>query len=109
MSANTRQDHIWGLTTADGWLEARMKGSMQPAAMRATTEETVRSWVQRFHVSADARQAFHATLARCRAENIGAVLILMPEASWFRAITPPEGEPNSARSSTIWHTISAFS
>ena len=25
--------------------------------------------------------------------NIGAVLILMPEASWFRAITPPEGEP----------------
>ena len=34
MSANTRQDHIWGLTTADGWLEARMKGSMQPTAMR---------------------------------------------------------------------------
>jgi hypothetical protein len=93
MSANTRQDHIWGLTTADGWLEARQKRSMQPTSMRATTEETVRSWVQRFHVSADARQAFHATLARCRAENIGAALILMPEASWFRAITPAEGEP----------------
>jgi hypothetical protein len=93
MSANTRQDHIWGLTTDDGWLEARRKGSMQPGEVRATTRETVRSWVQRFHVSADARQAFHVTLARCRAENIGAALILMPEASWFRAITPPEGEP----------------
>jgi hypothetical protein len=93
MSANTRQDHVWGLTTNDGWLEARIKRSMQPAEMRATTEQTVHSWVKQFHVSADARQAFHVTLARCRSENIAAALVLMPEASWFRAITPPEGEP----------------
>ena len=93
MSANTRQDHIWGLTTADGWLEARMKGSMAPAEVRTTTEGTVHSWVQRFHVSADARQAYHVTLARCRTEHIAAALVLMPEASWFRAITPLEGEP----------------
>ena len=44
--------------------------------------------MRRLTVDPDAARALRLTLARCRSEGIGAVVILMPEAGWYRELLP---------------------
>lgn len=84
-----RHDFVWTNTDPGGWLEvqppadpaiARGHGEAEAAAMRG------------FTVHPDSDRALRQTLARCAAERIGAAVVLMPEAAWFRELYRGDAE-----------------
>jgi hypothetical protein len=79
-----RHDFVWTHTDRGGWLAAPPaaggRGGHEGVAMRG------------FAVHPDSDRAVRQTVARCRAEGIGAAVVLMPEAAWFRELYRGDAE-----------------
>jgi hypothetical protein len=87
-----RQDYAWTAGDADGWLPAPSpRDAAHAAALRDEKVRTEGSALRAFHIDPAADRALGASVARCRAEGIPVALVLMPEASWYRALLPADG------------------
>ena len=53
---------------------------------------TLEAAVQQIAIAPESEQALRLTLERCQAEGIGAAIVLMPEAAWFRELLSSAGE-----------------
>ncbi|QJW95358.1 hypothetical protein [Frigoriglobus tundricola] len=76
------------MTDAHGWLPPAGGPGPDPQAGARTVaayRDTLRDW----RPGAAPAAALRDTLALCRAEHIDVALVLMPEASMFRALSPP--------------------
>lgn len=85
-----RHDYVWTNTDAGGWLE--MPPATDPAAARAHAAEVDGAAMRQFTVHPDGDRAIRQTLARCASETIGAAVVLMPEAAWFRELYRGDAE-----------------
>lgn len=88
-----RQDFIWSHIDECGWLEAPAPRS--EAEAQSNRERTMRDdgpQMRRFRIAPDSDRALRLTLDRCRDEQIAAAIVLMPEATWFRAFYAGNGD-----------------
>lgn len=85
-----RQDYAWTHGDADGWLPA--PPPRDAAALREQMERTEGATLRTFRIAPAAGRAVRASIARCRAEGIPVALVLMPEASWYRAFLSADGQ-----------------
>jgi hypothetical protein len=88
-----RQDHFWKHTDCAGWLAQEPLPT--PERVREAVEqirETHGLHMETFQVSPLAERLYRATLDRCRAAGVPAVLLVMPESSEFRGWYRPGAE-----------------
>jgi hypothetical protein len=88
-----REDFHRENTAADGWLTippATTELQIREARERMTRD--VSGQLGHFVIAPDSERALRLSLEQCRAEGIGAAVVLMPEASWFRELLSPAGE-----------------
>jgi hypothetical protein len=87
-----RQDYCWACTSRTGWLAPLSATGERGQTLRARMEADARAQMLAFQIGPAAQRALRLTLSRCRAEGIGTAVVMMPEASWFRGLTPPDAE-----------------
>jgi hypothetical protein len=91
--ADRRADFVWSNIDPNGWLVFPTPPTVAQAdELRARTQEVFGESLRHLTVAPEAERALRDTLARCRAEGAGAVVVLMPESSWFRKLLPPAGD-----------------
>ncbi len=87
-----RQDYAWTAGDADGWLPAPPPhDAAHTTALREQMGRTEGEALRTFRIDPAANRALAASVARCRAEGVPVALVLMPEASWYRAQLSEDG------------------
>jgi hypothetical protein len=91
--ADRRADYVWTNTDPSGWLALPDPPGGTPSAdVRARTEALAGDMLRHLTVAPASERALRDTLARCRDAGIGAAVVLMPEASWFRDLLPRDND-----------------
>jgi hypothetical protein len=91
--ADRRADYVWTNTDPTGWLALPESSGGTPSAdVRARTVAVAGDMLRQLTVSPESERALRNSLARCRSAGIGAAVVLMPEASWFRELLPPAND-----------------
>ncbi|MFO0809786.1 MAG: hypothetical protein U0746_14280 [Gemmataceae bacterium] len=88
-----RQDYAWTAGDDDGWLPAPVpRDAGHASELRTAMAGTEGAALAAFRIDPAADHALRASLQLCQSKGTPVAVLLMPEASWYRAFLAADGE-----------------